>query len=193
MSGSFEQSAKKTADRAQAAARPPQSSLEGFPPIAAPGARALVLGSMPSEASLRAGQYYGHPRNAFWWIMGELFGAGPELPYDQRGRILGERGLAVWDALRACRRAGSLDSAIERSSEQPNDFASLFREQRGIETILFNGGKAEQAFLRHSRASLAELPAAPTLLRLPSTSPAMAALRPEEKLERWREGLEPLL
>jgi TDG/mug DNA glycosylase family protein len=39
---------------------------------------------MPGELSLKAGQYYANPRNAFWRIMGELFGAGPSLPYQER-------------------------------------------------------------------------------------------------------------
>lgn len=165
----------------------------GFPPIAGPGARVLILGSMPSEASLAAGQYYGHPRNAFWWIMGELFGAGPELPYSERCSTLERRGLAVWDSLRSCRRPGSLDSAIEAGSEVPNDFAAFFAAHPGIEAIGFNGAKAEQAFRRHSEASLEALPRDPRRVRLPSTSPAMAALRPEQKRERWRDFLAPLL
>ena len=55
---------------------------------------------MPSIASLAKQQYYGHPQNAFWRIMGRLFGAGPEMHYDERKRILCEQGIAVWDVLR---------------------------------------------------------------------------------------------
>ncbi|RMH01471.1 MAG: DNA-deoxyinosine glycosylase [Planctomycetota bacterium] len=164
--------------------------VEGFPPIEAPGARLLILGSMPSPASLAAGQYYGHPRNAFWWIMGELFGAGPELPYQERCRRLTAAGVAVWDSLRACVRPGSLDQAIEPASEVANDFAALFERQPGIRRILFNGARAEQAFRRHSLPALARLPRPPVMRRLPSTSPAMAALRREEKLARWRAALD---
>ena len=90
-------------------------------------ARVLVLGSMPSVASLAKQEYYGHPRNAFWPIMGRLFGAGPELPYDQRKAVLCERGVAVWDVLKTCRRAGSLDTSIRVDSETPNDFVTFFR------------------------------------------------------------------
>ena len=60
------------------------SWVQSFPPIVSPQSKLLILRSMPGEASLKAGQYYAHPRNAFWHIMGELFGAGPSLPYQKR-------------------------------------------------------------------------------------------------------------
>src|SRR5687768_2652455 len=80
-----------------------------FPPIAAPDARVLVLGSVPSIASLAKQQYYGHPQNKFWPIMGRLFGAGLDRRYEERKQILREHGVAVWDVLRECYRPGSLD------------------------------------------------------------------------------------
>jgi TDG/mug DNA glycosylase family protein len=165
------------------------SPERGFPPVAGPGARVLVLGSMPGAASLAAGEYYAHPRNAFWWIMGQLHGAGPELPYAERCAVLVRRGVAVWDALHRCVRPGSLDSAIERGSEEVNDFAGLFERCPHIRLVAFNGAKAEEAFRRHASDALATLAHPPRTVRLPSTSPAMAALTREQKLARWREGL----
>ncbi len=51
----------------------------GFPPIAGPDARILILGSLPSQRSIAAGEYYAHPQNAFWRIMQELVGASGSL------------------------------------------------------------------------------------------------------------------
>jgi hypoxanthine-DNA glycosylase len=163
--------------------------VRGFPPIAAADARVLVLGSMPSVASLAKGQYYGHPRNAFWPIMGRMFGAGPELPYEERQRILCAEGVAVWDVLRECCREGSLDTAIRGDTEAANDFASFFRTHRHVRAIFFNGGKSEAAFRRHVLSSIAELGRAFRYVRLPSTSPAHAGRSFEEKLVAWRQLL----
>ncbi len=158
----------------------------GFPPIAASDARVLVLGSMPSVASLAQQQYYGHERNAFWPIMGRLFGAGPELPYDQRQQVLRDRGVAVWDVLRECHRAGSLDTSIVSDSEAANDFATFFREHPQIETVFFNGSKAEATFRRHVLPMVAELGREFRYERLPSTSPAHAGRTFQQKLAAWR-------
>ncbi len=92
------------------------SRVQSFPPIAAPGARLLILGSMPGAASLAAGQYYAHPRNAFWPILAALCHFPADAPYAARVAALQAAGVAVWDVLQSCVRPGSLDTAIERSS-----------------------------------------------------------------------------
>ena len=158
----------------------------GFPPIAAPDARVLVLGSMPSVASLAKQQYYGHPQNAFWPIMGRLFGAGPEMPYDRRREILCERGVAVWDVLRECHREGSLDTAICARSERANDLPSFFERHAGINIVFFNGQKAEAAFRRHVLKNAHEMRPDLRYVRLPSTSPANAGMDFDKKLRAWR-------
>ena len=94
------------------------SPVQSFPPIVSPQSKLLILGSMPGEASLKAGQYYAHPRNAFWHIMGELFGAGPSLPYQERVATLQSIGVALWDSLQACIRPGSLDASIKERGGQ---------------------------------------------------------------------------
>ena len=158
--------------------------VRSFAPLFRADARVLVLGSMPGAASLAAAQYYAHPRNAFWPIMGALFGAGPELPYAQRLERLAAAGMALWDVIGCCERAGSLDSAIAPASVEPNDLAGLFAACPAIGHVFFNGTAAETAFRRHVRGRIA-LPAL-QFARLPSTSPAHAACGPKAKLAAWQ-------
>lgn len=155
--------------------------ISSFPPVYAPDARILILGSMPGAASLAAGEYYAHPQNGFWPIMGALIGAGSDLDYPARLDLLKRRGIALWDVLQTCERAGSLDSAIR--AEIPNDFEWLFRACPDIRAVFFNGQKAAASFRRFVLPVLTgfSLP----LMVLPSTSPAHAGMRFEEKLAIW--------
>ena len=157
--------------------------VQGFEPIADSDARILILGSMPGIASLEANQYYGHPRNAFWRIMGDVYGAGLERPYAERTTILKEQGVAVWDVLKLCHREGSLDSNIK--DEVPNDFERFFAHHPHIQRVVLNGGKASSSFERYVAPVFQEL----VVRSAPSTSPAYAAIRYEAKCERWRDAL----
>ncbi len=158
-----------------------------FPAIAMPDARILILGSMPGVASLKANQYYGHPRNAFWPIMAALFEFNATDEYIQRVNALQREQVAVWDVLKFCERTGSLDSAIVRESEAPNNIAELLANHPQIKRIFFNGQKAEACFVRHCKDLVKNERL--TLIRLPSTSPAHAGLSVADKLEQWRAAI----
>ncbi len=164
--------------------------VRSFAPIADASARVLILGSMPGIESLRARQYYAHPRNAFWHIMGDLVGASPELPYAARTRRLKKTGIAVWDVLAACAREGSLDAAIDERSIIANDLVSFLARHPGIRHVFFNGATAERCFRVHVQPALEA--GALKLARLPSTSPAHAARSRADKLRAWRVILKPL-
>jgi len=151
----------------------------GFAPVSTPEARILILGSMPGQRSLADTQYYAHPRNAFWFIMGELVGAGPDVPYQQRLILLQKAGIALWDVLRFCERPGSLDADIKTNSMIVNDFDDFFHRHPGIKHVFLNGGKAAELYRKN--VTHADIPTT----RLPSTSPAMASLSREEKLAAW--------
>jgi len=159
--------------------------IEGFPPLARPDARLLVLGSMPSRESLARGRYYAHPRNAFWPIMTRLF-ALRATAYAARAAELTRHGVAVWDVLQACVRPGSLDSAIDEASIETNDFAAFFRAHPGIRRVYFNGAKAEAVYLKRVLPTLGAAAAALPRRRLPSTSPAHAGLDLEAKAAAWK-------
>jgi double-stranded uracil-DNA glycosylase len=156
--------------------------INSFPPIASPQARVLILGTMPGKASLMAQQYYAHPRNGFWPIMGEVLKLQAQAPYAHRTAALSGRGVALWDVLQSCTRSSSLDADIDASSVVANDFAAFFAAHPLIHTVCFNGSMAAQLYRRHVSAGpgLAQL-------RLPSTSPAHAAMSLAAKVGAWQQ------
>ena len=162
------------------------TTLQSFAPVSRPDARVLLLGSMPGVRSLQQAQYYAHERNAFWPIMGELFGATPAIAYAERLRMLQSRRIALWDVLRCCERIGSLDSDIAEASIIANDFAAFFKKHPHIDQVFFNGAKAETAYKKYVLPTLVGVCDSIRYLRLPSTSPAHAGMAFGEKLERWR-------
>ncbi len=162
------------------------SRSRGFAPIAAPHARVLILGSLPGQVSLARRQYYAQPYNAFWRIMGALFDAGPEWPYEERATRLRTHGVALWDVCKAAVRPGSLDASIDLASVLPNDFRTFFRTHGAITHVFTNGGAATRLYTRLVLPGLAEPVRSLPLHPLPSTSPAHASLRFEQKLDRWR-------
>jgi len=152
------------------AAAPPQ--LSGFPPVLAPDARTLLLGSFPGVASLDMGQYYAHPRNQFWRLLGACLEieALHLMPYEERLRVAVRHRVGIWDVVARCRRQGSLDAAVT---------AYLKEHAPRLECIGFNGGLSWK--LGHHLADYGY-----RVFRLPSSSPAAAAHSFEQKLEQWR-------
>ena len=157
----------------------PVSALQGFPPVLAPDTRLVVLGSFPSVASLAAQQYYAHPRNQFWPILGALWGLDlAAAPYAQRVQAALAHGLGIWDVYAECRREGSLDSAIEDARH--NDLAGLAKRAPRLQALAHNGGESARSMALTRTLGL-------PVYRLPSTSPANASWNLERKLAAWRE------
>jgi TDG/mug DNA glycosylase family protein len=158
--------------------------LHGFPPIADRRAHILILGSMPSEASLAAGEYYAYRHNQFWRIAGALCNFAPGDSYARRQAGLRRCRIALWDVVQSCIRAGSLDAAIEADSIRVNDFTAFLAAHPSICRICFNGRLAESAWRRRVAPTLAK-PRALEYRLLPSTSPAHAGMSYRAKLEIW--------
>jgi double-stranded uracil-DNA glycosylase len=156
---------------------PPDARRRGLAPVLTRRTRILILGSFPGEASLAARQYYAHPRNHFWPILGAVLDEPlRERPYRERIARLRARGVGLWDTIVACERRGSLDGAI-RNAERA-DVARVRRAAPALAVVCFNGKTAARAASVWREAGYATLV-------LPSTSPANT--RPlAEKLAAWR-------
>lgn len=164
----------------------------GFPPVCTGSDLVLVLGSFPGQASLQKNEYYAHPYNGFWPIMGELLGFDHQLDYEERVGFLNRNRVALWDVLTSCSRDGSLDSSIRKDSMIINKFGDFFENNRLIHTIFFNGAVAEAEFSRHVLTTEPIGKRKFVLHRLPSTSPAMAMLSLSQKIQAWSLLLEAL-
>jgi double-stranded uracil-DNA glycosylase len=151
----------------------------------------LVLGSMPGPASLRAQQYYAHPRNLFWPIMAAACGFEATLPYALRCAALAQAGIALWDVLAACRRTGAADASIVLADAVANDLPGFLLGHARVARVLFNGALAEKAWRLRFGAQLAAAHPRIRLLRLPSTSAANAAISAAQRQRAWQAALAP--
>ena len=162
--------------------------VQSFEPVIGTDPRLLILGSMPGVASLEAVQYYAHPRNAFWPIMGDLFAIDASADYSRRIAQISRLPIVLWDTLQSCIRPGSLDSAITRDSVLANDIPGLLREYTGIRAVACNGTTSANYF---RKLVMPELDSGVIeLLQMPSTSPANAGMTYQQKLDAWRKLLD---
>lgn len=153
-----------------------------FPPVVDEQTRVLVLGSLPGEASLAQQQYYAHKQNKFWKLVGDVIErdlAG--MAYPDRLATLLEHRIGLWDVVAEARRIGSLDSSIRNHAS--NDLVALVETLPALVAIAFNGGTAEKIGMR----ALGEKAGRFRLVRLPSSSPAYAAVPYAGKLAAWQE------
>lgn len=141
----------------------------------------LVLGSLPGERSLAAREYYAHPSNAFWWLIGEVLGESdlPQRPYEERLPRLLAHGLGLWDVIESASRKGSLDTAIRDAEHR--DLALFARSLPNLQAIAFNGKSAAQRGRRQLGGEIAW-----DLIDLPSSSAAHASLGRADKLSVWK-------
>ncbi|AXE33024.1 DNA-deoxyinosine glycosylase [Chromobacterium phragmitis] len=155
-----------------------QDGKRCFPPVADGRTRLLILGSLPGDASLAAGQYYAHPRNQFWRLLGELLGKDlPPLPYEARLAALRESGVGLWDVVAQASRKGSLDADLR--DIRHNDLSDFAASLPSLRAVAFNGAAAARAETQLAGLGLA-------VARLPSSSPAHT-LAYEAKLAVWRQ------
>jgi len=171
--------------------------VHSFNAVCRSDAKILILGTMPGIASLSENAYYAHPRNAFWpiiiaWKTQEAasYESVQHYSYKARLQLLKQAGIALWDVLSECERQGSLDSAIQKDTAEPNDFSQFFSQYSSIQRVLFNGKTAEHLYLKRVLNTQKVALPRQAYYCLPSTSPAMASLNLNQKANRWHQALQ---
>ena len=157
------------------------NNCKSFKPSIDNNSKILILGSMPGIKSLEEQQYYAHPQNRFWKVMGNICNEPKlsELDYDTKLKILLNSNIALWDTIKSCKRDGSLDSDIQ--NETPNDIRTLLKKYPNIKTICLNGNKSYSAFKKYFPDLLGKY----NCHKMPSTSPANARYSLDKLIEEW--------
>ena len=157
------------------------NNCKSFTPSIDNNSKILILGSMPGVKSLEEQQYYAHPQNRFWKVMGVVCNEPKlhELNYDFKLKTLLNNNIALWDTIKTCKRDGSLDSDIQ--NETPNDIRKLLKTYPNIKTICLNGNKSYSAFKKY----FPELFEKYSCHKMPSTSPANARYSLDKLIEEW--------
>ncbi|AKJ39388.1 DNA-deoxyinosine glycosylase [Methanosarcina barkeri] len=114
---------------------------QGFPPVIDVNTEILILGSLPSDVSIRKHQYYGHPGNDFWRLLGSIIREDLQnMNYQNRLETLKRNKIGLWDVFKAGKREGSEDTKIK--DEEINQFSMLKDMTPNLKLVLFNGKKS---------------------------------------------------
>jgi len=151
-------------------------------PVIFSDSKILILGSFPSIKSFEEGFYYAHPRNQFWPILAAVYNE-PVQTKEEKIALCKKHNIALFDSAASLQRDANNSSDTNLKNIEVNDFEKLLAHYPNIKTILFTGKKAQEIFnkkYKHLKINK---------ILLPSTSPAYASMKFEEKLTKYREAL----
>ena len=157
------------------------ANCQSFLPQINKNSKILILGSMPGIKSLEEQEYYAHPQNRSWKLLGLLCSKKDlhNSSYKVKIQTLLDNNFALWDVIKLCKREGSLDSNIQ--DEVPNEINELLAKYPNIKVICLNGNKAYSAFKKYFPDILKNY----KCFKLPSTSPANARFTLEDLYNEW--------
>ncbi len=153
-----------------------------FEPLIFSDSKVLILGSFPSIKSFEEGFYYAHPRNQFWSILAAIY-KEPVQTKEEKIALCKKHNIALFDSASSLQREAKNSSDTNLKNITVNNFEILLAKYPNIQTILFTGKKAEQIFNKEYKHLQIKK------VLLPSTSPAYASMKFEEKLVKYKEAL----
>lgn len=153
---------------------------KGLDPIFNQDTNILVLGSAPSEQSLKKQQYYGNNGNQFWKMLFNYYNVPFETDYNKRVNFLLDHHIGLWDVYHLFEREGSLDTSFK--TVELNDFSQILT-QADIKLIITNGKKAYDEVINNQL--FPEIKIVPCI----STSGAANGQMEKRKIQ-WEKALE---
>ena len=149
-----------------------------FKPIVFSDSKILILGSFPSVKSRNLNFYYMHPQNRFWEVLSNLYLVDfVNASVHTKIELLKNNHIALYDVIEACEITKSSEASIKNVI--PTNISELVKETE-ISHIYLNGDKAFQLFKKYNKDC--QIP----YNKLPSTSPANAAIHVSELLDSWK-------
>lgn len=153
-----------------------------FEPIFDADSTILILGTMPSVQSRKAGFYYANPRNSFWRIIAHICNAPVPMTDNEKKQLLYENHIAIWDVCKSCDIRNSDDNSIRNTV--PTDIPSLIKKTK-IKRIYANSQKAAKQYDKFVKKDTDI-----EIVTLPSTSPAYCSVTEEYKMHEWKRLIE---
>lgn len=154
---------------------------EGLEPWIDMESEILILGSLPSDVSIKKQAYYQNKSyNDFWNLMHDIYGKG-----DDSKKFLLDNHIALWDCLAAANREGNLDKKIS-GGKRPNKIPELLEKYSKIHKIIINGKTTTKKIFNRYFNELRNKKV--DIIFLPSSSHC-CTMYYEEKLNEWKNKL----
>lgn len=146
---------------------------ENLKPFFDQDSKVLILGSLPSIATRKAGFYYAHPKNRFFLILSLLFQEEEPKTTEERKAFLTKHHIALYDVIYSCDIKGSSDASIKNIVV--NDFKPILQHSQ-IRKIFATGKTAYDNYRKY---------VSDDIVYLPSSSPANAQFREEDLVKAY--------
>lgn len=159
---------------------------QGLAPLVGSKPRILILGSLPSDESIKRQEYYGNPMNLFWKVIAGVYGEALPDTYEEKKGLLFRHSIALWDVCASAEREGSLDANIK--DIEFNDLAGFIKKYPTIQMIVLNGGKAGTEYRRYIKKNRMSILGREEYFFTSTSALSVSAGWPLERIiEQWKD------
>lgn len=128
---------------------------DSIPPFYDSESKILILGSLPSIGSRKAGFYYAYKTNRFFKILAKLFDEEEPIETNERKKFLKRHHIALFDVIKECDIKGSSDSSIKNAVV--NDFSKIIKDSK-ISKVFTTGTLADTLYKKYVDQNNISLP-----------------------------------